>query len=461
MGVKKQHITIVLFFLAQVIWGQENNLSLSCHPDQILEITFDFAQKAYPELAAESLVEYMSYTGDFEILSHASFEPIQDTAEFIAVQDKYGLKLEIFTFFYLYVGLIGIFIALILNLRRRSDRMANGLISAFVFMHSFFLIHLSLYLTNYTFRVPHTQSMSTWLSFLYGPILYFYFKRVTVNYTFKWRDGLHLIPTLVYFVFFIPIYSLSGSEKLMMMLERGIYENHPYLAQVTILKLISLLAYGYLTFMIYYKHAKTSAVKNVPRLQLQRTILAMHAVYALSYGIYGTLIISKVFNGWLFHTQLLAMTALVLYIGYMAYSRPKFLSIIKEKIRIPKYRNSGLTPSFSEELWVSLKRLMEDEKLYRQNDIKLETIASRLGTTRHNASQIINEHAGLNFFELINQYRIEEAKRILSSTNGKLNIIDIAYEVGYNNKVTFNKSFKRFASLTPSQFRRQLHIASA
>jgi YesN/AraC family two-component response regulator len=59
----------------------------------------------------------------------------------------------------------------------------------------------------------------------------------------------------------------------------------------------------------------------------------------------------------------------------------------------------------------------------------------------------------MNFFELINKFRIEDAINLLEKDkNGNLHIIDIAYEVGYNNKVTFNKAFKKTTSLTPTQF---------
>ena len=96
---------------------------------------------------------------------------------------------------------------------------------------------------------------------------------------------------------------------------------------------------------------------------------------------------------------------------------------------------------------------LQKEKIYRQNDISLEILSNKLDTTRHNTSQVINEHFNLNFFELINKYRIAEALDILQSdTHNNLNIIDVAYEVGFNNKVTFNKSFKKIISLTPSQY---------
>jgi len=70
--------------------------------------------------------------------------------------------------------------------------------------------------------------------------------------------------------------------------------------------------------------------------------------------------------------------------------------------------------------------------------------------TRHKASQIINEHFKKSFHEFVNLYRINEAKELLENEKG-LNIIDIAYEVDYNNKVTFNKAFKKKKDLTQSQ----------
>ena len=453
-------VMLLLLFSSSMVTSQiiqDNTIRTN---EMILADAKLYARKNNSELASKALVEYMAVTGDFDMLKNEAFNIVQDSDAFKHLHDTYSLKFEWHTFFYLYVGLIGIFIAIVLNFRRKSDKISNGLISGFVFMHSFFLIHLSLYLMNYTYRIPHTQSMSTWLSFLYGPILYFYFKRITVTYKFKWRDALHLIPTALYFVFFLPIYSLSSSEKLLIMMDMSAYSKHPYLQPVTLLKLASLLIYGYMTFVVYFKDIKKRRSLDPKRIKLQRTILGMHTIYTASYSIYGTLIIYDMFEGTLFNIQLLAMTSLVLYIGYIAYSAPRFLSNKSLKAIKPKYQNSGLTTSLSVELWEKLQHLLKDDKLYRQSDIKLETIADILGTTRHNASQIINEHSGLNFFELINQYRIEEAKHILSTETEKLSIIDIAYEVGYNNKVTFNKSFKRFSNVTPSQFRRELQASA-
>jgi AraC-like DNA-binding protein len=52
----------------------------------------------------------------------------------------------------------------------------------------------------------------------------------------------------------------------------------------------------------------------------------------------------------------------------------------------------------------------------------------------------------------MNKYRIAEALEILKDDSKDLSIIQVAYEVGFNNKVTFNKSFKKHVSQTPSQY---------
>ncbi len=450
---------LFLTFTAQIqaspILDSEVSIELELTKAEIFEReSIKYAKLGNIEAAVSNLKGYIVETGDFDILKNSNYENISKTDGFIALRDKYQTKFNISSFFYLYVGLIGLFIAFILNVRRKTDRVANALIGLFVFMHSFFLIHVSLYLTNFTFSAPHTLSMSTWLSFLYGPVLYFYFKRITENYKFHKRDLLHLVPTIGIIVLFTPIYLLSGEEKLQIMLGATAYGEHPYLRPITIIKLISLIVYGYLTFNVYRKNVTKKGTQFQKKIHLQKTIMIIHAVYAISYSFYALVIIQNVFNGVVFNVQLFAMTALVLYVGYIAYSNPKILvgtmpSIAKAVV---KYKNSGLTPSFSMELKEELVALLENEKVYRVNSIKLESIAQRLNTTRHNASQIINEHFGMNFFELINKYRVEEAMEILKANNEDLNIIDIAYEVGYNNKVTFNKSFKRFCNLTPSQF---------
>ena len=74
---------------------------------------------------------------------------------------------------------------------------------------------------------------------------------------------------------------------------------------------------------------------------------------------------------------------------------------------------------------------------------------------------MINEHFEVNFFQFINKYRVEEAVEILKKSKYKEHkMMSIAYDVGFNNKVTFNKAFKAEMNMTPGVFLKTLNEKS-
>jgi len=133
--------------------------------------------------------------------------------------------------------------------------------------------------------------------------------------------------------------------------------------------------------------------------------------------------------------------------GKASYSN---LKKIKGELKA-KYRNSSLSYDLARDYKKKLIRLMEEQKLYRNASLKLADLASELGISVHHTSQIINQKFGLDFNTYINIYRITEAIRIFRCRSGT-NIYDVLFEVGFNNKTTFNKAFKKYTDKTPSQF---------
>ncbi len=410
--------------------------------------------------AASHLEASLQRDFDISFLLNEGLDVIRNSKEFQKVVDTYTPKHKYWSFGYLYVSLIGFYIAFIINFNRKIDRIARLLISSFVFMHSFFILHIWLTLTNYQFEFPHSYLMSTCFSFLYGPLLYFYFKRITQQYQFKWQDLAHLIPSLVFLIYIIPIYALPASEKLELMFNRLSSGLNPsdsaFISLIVSLKLASLIVYAIFIYKLY-QHSRVKDELSHQNRVWQKYIIGIHLCYIGCYSIYGFLISNDINFGVLYHLQVICMALMVLYIGYSANVQPHLFSGIfsDDNQNFFKYKNSGLTDSLSEELKESLIRLFDQEKIYKESDISLDMLALKMNTTRHNASQVINEHFNLGFHELINQYRIREARYILDTDSQKnLNIIDIAYEVGYNNKVTFNKAFKKNTRLTPSEYQK-------
>ncbi len=138
---------------------------------------------------------------------------------------------------------------------------------------------------------------------------------------------------------------------------------------------------------------------------------------------------------------------------------PIIQTVDNETVTIEKPKTKRLSGSQIENLSIHLNALMEKEKMYLDNDLNLPTIAEKLGISIHEASFLINETAGDNFYNYINKYRVEEAKRLLASTKmEQLNILGIAFASGFNSKTTFNTTFKKIVGISPSQFSKEQKI---
>lgn len=109
-----------------------------------------------------------------------------------------------------------------------------------------------------------------------------------------------------------------------------------------------------------------------------------------------------------------------------------------------------VNPEMAAEVDASIRK----NKTYMDPEITLDTLAESLVITPRDLSMLINRHFGVNFYEFINRYRIEEAKHMLVSEKfKKTTITDIYLAVGFNSKSVFYTFFKKFEGVTPSKFR--------
>lgn len=119
----------------------------------------------------------------------------------------------------------------------------------------------------------------------------------------------------------------------------------------------------------------------------------------------------------------------------------------------PKYLKSGLQDNDVNAYYSSLIQLMDSERLFLDSRLSIKTVADKLGMSVNHLSQVINQQSGKNFFKFINEYRVEEAKKLLlDQSNQKYTILAIAYDCGFNSKSSFNTIFKQYIGKTPSDF---------
>jgi AraC-like DNA-binding protein len=104
-----------------------------------------------------------------------------------------------------------------------------------------------------------------------------------------------------------------------------------------------------------------------------------------------------------------------------------------------------------------LERLMQVERLYREEGLTIASLALRLRVPEHRLRQLINQKLGhRNFSTFLNQWRLQDAQLALGdAVQREVPISTIALDAGYASLGPFNRAFKAATGLTPTAFRAQ------
>lgn len=117
---------------------------------------------------------------------------------------------------------------------------------------------------------------------------------------------------------------------------------------------------------------------------------------------------------------------------------------------------SSLTEAKKVELFHALETLMSGRHIYTDNLLTKDKVAEMLGTNRTYLSQAINEQAGKTFTQYVNDFRIQDAIRILSDGNNRISMKSLSAELGFSSTTTFYKQFQAATGMTPTQYRSQV-----
>lgn len=104
-----------------------------------------------------------------------------------------------------------------------------------------------------------------------------------------------------------------------------------------------------------------------------------------------------------------------------------------------------------EEILERLDQLMTGEKIYRDETLTLNTLAQKLDIPAHWLTRIINEKLDKRFNDYVNAFRIREAVQHLEGKK-ECNILNLAYDIGFNSKAAFYRAFKKFTGKTPGDY---------
>lgn len=90
------------------------------------------------------------------------------------------------------------------------------------------------------------------------------------------------------------------------------------------------------------------------------------------------------------------------------------------------------------------------EQNYKER-LKLADVADNVYVSQWHLSKLLNKYTGQNFSEILNNVRMEQAKKLLE--NPSLRIGDIAEEVGFLDMAHFSRVFKKQVGVSANEYR--------
>ena len=369
---------------------------------------------------------------------------------------------DTWTSIFLFAAIQGLFVALALLLTGERHNSGRALLAVIILLFSITLTEYVLWWTSYIVRFPHLMNISFCFPFLYGPLLYCYFLYVFENRKPGALHLLALLPFVINVAFMLDFYFESAEWKQQILtgktgMRRPVLPWHW-------LKAAHLTIYAIVIIRCFYPQSRAQHDVKV----WFNYLTVFYIAFVLSYTSYYIMVLFPWFNlSWDYMISF-SMMFFIFFIAWFGYLQPAVFKgfsvseVIKENFTRKKYEHSPLTDDISDEILRKMEIVMQKDKLYRENELRLETLAAAVGTGKHLLSQVINEKTGMRFFEYVNSLRVQEAQLLLTDKSKvELNISEIAYSVGFNNKVSFNSTFKKSTGMTPTEFRKKHASATA
>ncbi len=263
-----------------------------------------------------------------------------------------------------------------------------------------------------------------------GPLFLLFVKStIKKNYKLSIKDYLHILPSVIFASLWLVVIEIR---------------NNNYLLWDFIYRSILL---HYILYL-YYSLKQINSCKEDKSLLIKQLNILL--IFLLT--IWFTYLLNAV-SDFPYLSGALVYSGFVYFSLILFFNQGHIINVSSAK----KYEKTGLKKEDNKYYLTVLLNLMNNEKLYKDNMISLSKLAGKMNTTTHIVSQVINDNFQKSFYELLSNYRIEEAKNMISDKSNKFHISEIAFEVGYNSLSAFNNAFKKETGKTPSQFKNEIN----
>ncbi|MFH6991798.1 helix-turn-helix domain-containing protein [Flavobacterium sp. FlaQc-48] len=297
------------------------------------------------------------------------------------------------------------------------------------------------------------------LQFMLPPCIYLstiYF--VQPIRVFKNKDGLHFLPFLICVLLQL-IWKVKGMDFMIVPLF-AIGNFIFFIRDLLPLQFLAYIIVSYRALTVHRRNLKqiTAAVKEIGLdwLGYFLLILSVISLFWLNDALFGVLFLLKVMP--------VIYTGSIFFLAYFSIRQDAVFAFNKTELKeiavlldqtlpdtppkVPRLNDQEFAVSLAK-----LSQLMEEDQIFLNNDLSLADLADRLALSIHDTSYLINTHTKGNFYNFINQLRVEQAKNmLLDGRMEELSMIGIAFGSGFNSKTAFNTAFKKYTGYSPTAY---------
>jgi AraC-like DNA-binding protein len=381
------------------------------------------------------------------------------------------------------VGAIqGMFLTVALA-RRPRNRTASRLLAASMLAFSIGMATSVYHAAGLERRYPHFFGLAYPLPFMYGPLIYLYAVAAADRaHRLTRRDLLHFVPFLATVIMGLPVYLMSGPDKIAWY-HRLLAGDLPLWIRIADpLKYVSGIGYVVATILFLRRHRERvkNSYSSTERVNLRWLLWlggSATAIWLLAIGLAVAESTGMVRAARGDDFVALALAIFIYGIGYMGLRQPEVFRYETAEYPVPQaktaepppitgvndapaeaepvpYERSGLSEVEARRLKDRLLALMDGEHPWKNSELTLADLAERLDTTPHKLSEVLNTEIGETFYDFVNGYRVREVQRRIAAGEARaLKILSLALDAGFASKSTFNQVFKKHTSQTPSDFR--------
>jgi len=355
---------------------------------------------------------------------------------------------------------------------------ANYLLASyFIFCISCLSVYV-LILYGFIIDVPNLYKITAPINFLLPPIVYLYVRVMLFNkQKLNFLDFLHIIPSLLVFINYLPFYLLPISNKKDIIQELLKDFNTSYKIQLgylseyiinifRILQNLIYLIFQWKLIITFNKQNKNNEVEkqinNVIKWLRIFTSLSTISLFAFILLAFIALVFQDIYaNGFIFHlpdyifascffiisTYLLTHPSIFAGLPFIKYKQTPSTLILNQTDYVPY-----IDQDYSTEIAIIID-YFETKKPYLKKGLNISQLAVEINISTRLISFIINQHFEMRFNEFINKYRVSYIKeKINESYLDSYTLNSLASEAGFSNLTTFIAAFKKIENCTPSEY---------